>query len=1059
MAVSTLVVSGIKPMLEMLGNEQKFIVPELNNFGIVGIENTFNPTPYMNSISHYQLENINHCGFRLSHTTDTINNLGMLQLQYFINGSYDSTPLMTFKPDGITFNVDVDIPIPASVATKEYVDDHTWLSSSITDLEEFVLNHSLDQFSLPIAGDINLNSNKITNLVTPTAGTDAATKAYVDNSATSPVVTLSGAISGSGNTGTTINTTLNTTLNNIPAATADLNLNSHKITSLAIPTISTDAATKGYVDTSISGLPASTVTLQGDISGTGNTGSPISTTLNKRLDQIAAPTSSVGLNGQKITSLGTPTLDTDAATKLYVDTNNPSSSITLQGAITGTGATGTPISTSLNTTLNNIPIPTASVSLNSQKITNLGTPTINTDAATKSYVDASHPSSNITLQGAITGSGLTGAPISTTLNTTLNNIPIPTAAVSLNSQKITSLATPTVATDATTKGYVDSAISSIPASSIILQGDISGTGTTGTAFNTTLNKTLNSIAIPTEDVNLNYHKIINLLTPTNLTDAASKGYVDSHLPSSSITLTGAISGSGTTGSSITTTINSKLNQIPIPTANVDINNNNIINLSAPTTGLMGANKNYVDQISNISGSSNITVTGNNPKVINLATTTVVSGVYTSPTLTIDVNGRITNAINGGNSYGTLIAGNYWKWYEYNNANIQLTSDINLLIDTGNVSVGILYVKQDSIGNRKLYLPAGIYRNNGQINSQVTLTTTPLAIDILIFRRDYNGIIYLENVIYNMTPTRTILDYSGAQINIPIHASINNVCRVKLLGAGGGSSVSFNTTALAAYSGAGGFTIYHFDTTSFLGQELKIKVGQGGEGGIRNSRAGNGGYPNGCGRGIRGQNSVYRVSPGGGGGRSECRIGTQSTTFDLSTLIAIAGAGGGGAGNSSVTACYSGAGGEIGQSCNLGGSTGGNQGFAGTSEHTPSVLYFPPSFSWAGYRFGAGSSTVITIDSIYSLAGGGDGYFGGGTYFGEVLGASGGSGFMEYNNYYIEEYNGVSSGMYSGNYNLISTQASSDPDFSGGVLGVGKNIVNNSDNGLTGGNGRVVVEFF
>ena len=42
---------------------------------------------------------------------------------------------------------------------------------------------------------------------------------------------------------------------------------------------------------------------------------------------------------------------------------------------------------------------------------------------------------------------------------TLNSIGAPSAAVALNSQKITGLATPTDATDASTKGYVDSAIS------------------------------------------------------------------------------------------------------------------------------------------------------------------------------------------------------------------------------------------------------------------------------------------------------------------------------------------------------------------------------------------------------------------------------------------------------------------------------------------------------------------------------------------------------------------------------------------------------------------------
>lgn len=40
---------------------------------------------------------------------------------------------------------------------------------------------------------------------------------------------------------------------------------------------------------------------------------------NTRLDQVTAPTAAVSLNNQKITALATPTADTDAATKAYVD--------------------------------------------------------------------------------------------------------------------------------------------------------------------------------------------------------------------------------------------------------------------------------------------------------------------------------------------------------------------------------------------------------------------------------------------------------------------------------------------------------------------------------------------------------------------------------------------------------------------------------------------------------------------------------------------------------------------------------------------------------------------
>lgn len=54
-----------------------------------------------------------------------------------------------------------------------------------------------------------------------------------------------------------------------------------------------------------------------------------------RLDQLAAPTGPVGMNGQKITGLGTPTSGTDAATKAYVDTavGGIASGLIMKGAV------------------------------------------------------------------------------------------------------------------------------------------------------------------------------------------------------------------------------------------------------------------------------------------------------------------------------------------------------------------------------------------------------------------------------------------------------------------------------------------------------------------------------------------------------------------------------------------------------------------------------------------------------------------------------------------------------------------------------------------------------
>lgn len=78
------------------------------------------------------------------------------------------------------------------------------------------------------------------------------------------------------------------TLDQISAPAADVSLNSHKITSLATPTASGDAATRGYV-------------------------------LGLTPNDLTALAADYSVNSHKITSLSTPTASGDAATKGYVD--------------------------------------------------------------------------------------------------------------------------------------------------------------------------------------------------------------------------------------------------------------------------------------------------------------------------------------------------------------------------------------------------------------------------------------------------------------------------------------------------------------------------------------------------------------------------------------------------------------------------------------------------------------------------------------------------------------------------------------------------------------------
>jgi hypothetical protein len=171
-----------------------------------------------------------------------------------------------------------------------------------------------------------------------------------------------------------------------------LDMNGKAITSLSDPVNPQDAATKAFVTSQIGGYvpPAQGISLTGDVTGSGSTGSSITTTLTKRLDQINAPAASLNLNSQKITSLANPTSSSDAANKSYVDSK------------TWTSSQVTDFSSAVTTfRLDQFQVPTADISLNSKKITSLANPTLAQDAATKTYVDTQVLDINLRTTGAL----------------------------------------------------------------------------------------------------------------------------------------------------------------------------------------------------------------------------------------------------------------------------------------------------------------------------------------------------------------------------------------------------------------------------------------------------------------------------------------------------------------------------------------------------------------------------------------------------------------------------------------------------------------------------------
>jgi hypothetical protein len=142
-----------------------------------------------------------------------------------------------------------------------------------------------------------------------------------------------------------------------------------------------------------------TITLP-DVTGTvvttGDTGSVTNTMLAGSIANEKLSNSAITINGTSTALGGTRTLVTDdiaedgSPTNLWFTDERAQDAV---GTVVGSGLDYDDTSGAISVdpsefTLNSVGVPNGSVSLNSQKITNLATPTDGTDAVTKAYVDA-----------------------------------------------------------------------------------------------------------------------------------------------------------------------------------------------------------------------------------------------------------------------------------------------------------------------------------------------------------------------------------------------------------------------------------------------------------------------------------------------------------------------------------------------------------------------------------------------------------------------------------------------------------------------------------------------